>query len=109
MRLKMLPKDRRIPRKSFGDLMRFGQRSGSKNFSLSTVNSDKARLAVSVSKKVAKRAVVRNTVRRRVYSATRNLISRLPNKLFLIIAKPGADKIRGEALRAELAGLLLKR
>ena len=71
-------------------------------------DSETARLAVSVSKKVSKSAVVRNTVRRRTYAAARTLLPSLGKKLFLVIAKPGVEMVKGEALLSELAGLLKK-
>ena len=69
---------------------------------------DKARLAVSVSKKVSLKAVVRNKVRRRVYSATDDLIPHLSKRLFLLIAKPESKNIKGQNLKDELAELLKK-
>ncbi len=66
------------------------------------------RVAVSVSKKVSKSAVIRNKVRRRVYSAVRDLIPVLTNNFFLLIVKPGAEKIKGQNLKNELAKLLKK-
>jgi ribonuclease P protein component len=61
---------------------------------------------VSVSKKVAKSAVVRNAIRRRSYAALEPRLQSLPRGLYLLSAKPGADKLRGEALEAELSALL---
>ena len=67
--------------------------------------SKKACFAVSVSKKISKSSVVRNKIRRRVYSAIHHLIPNVKNNLYLLIAKPGADKIGGDGLKQELAGL----
>lgn len=67
-----------------------------------------AKVAVSVSKKVSKRAVVRNRIRRRTYSAIRKLLPNLSNNLFLLIAKPRAENVRGEKLKNELAELFKK-
>lgn len=66
-----------------------------------------AKVAVTTSKKVSKSAVTRNTVRRRVYSALRPIVSRIKPGLYLFITKKGADKLRGEKLSSEL-DLLLK-
>ncbi|MEX2014268.1 MAG: ribonuclease P protein component [Parcubacteria group bacterium] len=104
----MLPKKSRIPRKLFKPLLGSRQFFNSEHFSLRTAESGNARLSVSVSKKVSKKAVVRNRVRRRVYSAARELMPSLPSKLFLLAAKSGALKIKGESLKLELADLLKK-
>lgn len=68
----------------------------------------KALFGVSVSKKISKRAVVRNTVRRRAYAALRPLVPQIGAGVYLFSAKPGADKVKGAFLAAELAELLKK-
>ena len=104
----MLPRNRRIPRELFEVILKSGKKVDSKHFSLRTAPSKTPRLAVSVSKKISKKAVTRNRIRRRTYSAVRNILTTLPNKLFLLIARPGADKLKGEELKNELAELLSK-
>ncbi len=81
--------------------------SNSPHFSLRYTASPEGlvKIGVTVSKKVSKSAVVRNTVRRRAYSALAPFLSILPTKLYLVIAKPGAEAVRGEILRAELKKL----
>jgi len=102
----MLPKKRRISRQIFSKLPGTSFQKSSKHFSLRSTAAEEARVAVLVSKKVAKQATVRNKIRRRTYSATRTLVPHLSKKLFLIIAKKGAENIRGEKLKTELAELL---
>lgn len=104
----MLSKNKRIPRKLFQPLLESKKYLNSQNFSLRVVSADETRVAVSVSKKVSKKAVVRNKIRRRVYSAVLEFIPRLSKNLFLIIAKPGAEKIKGDTLKIELGELLKK-
>lgn len=67
------------------------------------------KMAVSVSKKVSKSAVTRNTLRRRTYAVIKGMIPSLHRGAYLLSAKPrlGAEKTRGEVLRKELS-LLLK-
>lgn len=103
----MLPKSRRIPRKLFKSLAS-GRYFNSEHFSLRVAPSKEVRIAVSVSKKISKKAVIRNKVRRRVYSMMYHLIPHLTNNLFLLVAKPGAEKIKGQNLKNELAELLKK-
>lgn len=65
-------------------------------------------MAVTVSKKVSKKASLRNRVRRRAYAAINTIIPTLPNKLFLLIAKPEAKNIKGTNLKKELSALFKK-
>ncbi len=64
-------------------------------------------MAVSVSKKVSKSAVDRNTLRRRTYSVLMSLLPKLNKGLYLIRAKPGAKGLHGEKLTNEITKLLL--
>lgn len=70
----MLPKNRRIEKKYFGKITKFGKRYNSDLFSLYKLPiSDKdtrvpSKFSFSVSKKVSKLAVDRNKLRRRGYS-----------------------------------------
>lgn len=104
----MLPRNKRISRKIFNEFTRLGARVDSEHFYLRTTNSDTTRIAVSVSKKISKQAVVRNKIRRRTYSAVRELLPHISKKLFLLTAKLGVEKISGEPLKKELAELFLK-
>ncbi|MDO8589891.1 MAG: ribonuclease P protein component [bacterium] len=66
------------------------------------------KVVISVSKKVSKKAVIRNRIRRRVRPIARTFISNLKPATYFIVAKPGAEKIKGRALEAELAELFKK-
>ncbi|MEX0932420.1 MAG: ribonuclease P protein component [Parcubacteria group bacterium] len=111
----MLSKQKRIPRKLFKQIIE--QSSGatsrprflhSKHFSVrfADFGGESARIAVSVSKKVSKSAVLRNRTRRRAYSSLRDSLPLLKAGLYLVSAKPGAEKLKGEALKLELEDLL---
>ena len=78
------------------------------HFSLRFSSTGEIKLIISVSKKVAKHAVVRNKVKRRVRAVFKNLAENLKPGTYLIIAKPGAEEIKGEVLRDELATLFKK-
>jgi ribonuclease P protein component len=102
----MLSKEKRIPRADFKQILLEKNFFNSQHFTLRTANSlNKARVSVSVSKKISKSAVVRNKVRRRVYSATNYFYRELKPNLYLIISKSGADKLKGENLNKELRTL----
>lgn len=104
----MLPKNRRISREIFKSFPGKKKFSESENFSLLySPNSTTARFGVSVSKKVSKKAVVRNKIRRRTYSELRDLISISKPGLYLFVAKPSAKDVKGEKLKNELKKLLV--
>lgn len=70
--------------------------------------SDRVKFVTSVSKKVSKKAVTRNLIRRRVRPILREFMTRLKPAEYFIVANPGAEKIKGKSLRDELAELLKK-
>jgi ribonuclease P protein component len=103
----MLPKNRRIPRELFKSILEKGRYSNSPHFSVKvSPEGEKARVAVSVSKKVAKRAVARNRARRRAYSALQELVPTIRPGLYLISTKSGAQDLKGDVLKDELRELL---
>lgn len=111
----MLPKQKRIPRKLFKQIIEQSRTASpvprfvhSKHFSLRFAESPRGetRVAVSVSKKVSKSAVLRNRTRRRAYSSLRHVLPALGAGMYLISAKPGAEKLKGEALKLELGSML---
>ena len=105
----MISKGKRLNRDLFKNLQGSRRFFHSEHFTLRTADSPAGtRVGVSVSKKVAKKAVMRNRIRRRAYSVIRDFLPNLPKSLFLIVAKPGAEMLKCEALRSELAELLKK-
>ncbi|MHB1330684.1 MAG: ribonuclease P protein component [Minisyncoccota bacterium] len=104
----MLRQKNRIPRADFTSIIESGKFYQSTHFILRvSLAKEGVKIAVSVSKKVAKSAVVRNTVRRRAYGVIGDLLPTLNTGLYLMSAKRGADKLKGEILRKEIL-LLLK-
>ena len=73
------------------------------SFYLRVTPSDSVKIIISVSKKVSKSAVIRNTVKRRLRPIIKKF-SLKPAK-YILIAKPGADKIMGKKLEGELRSL----
>ncbi len=105
----MLPKNRRIPRDILKNLTGPYKVFHTTHFSVRIVRGKdtRARFSVSVSKKVSKKAVARNKVRRRTYSAIGGSLLGIAPGLYLFSAKPGADKIKGDVLRSELESLVV--
>jgi len=105
----MLKKSQRLSRDHFKNLGRAPGFFHSEHFLLRATDSPLGpRVGISVSKKVAKAAHLRNRTRRRAYAAVADLIPSLSKKLYLIAAKPGALSLKGDELKRELAELLKK-
>lgn len=104
--LNMLPKSRRIPRELFRPLLESGKYFNTKHFVMRVAPSSDIRMAVSVSKKVSKKAVVRNKIRRRVYSVLNKIFSDIKPCLYMFIAKPNSSVIKGGELEDELKTLI---
>ncbi len=76
------------------------------HFSLRVSPAEKIGLIISVSKKTAKQAVVRNLIKRRVRAVWRSFAPQLKPGSYLIIARPGSEVVKGDALEQEFAKLL---
>ncbi|MEK7227514.1 MAG: ribonuclease P protein component [Patescibacteria group bacterium] len=73
-------------------------------FSLKVKPSSELKTIISVSKKVSKKAVIRNTVKRRVRAVLRDL--KLKPATYVFIAKPGAENLKGKTLESELIRII---
>lgn len=113
----MLPRKQRIPKAAAREVFMRGNTLSFPHFMLKVLPSEQkeSRFAVSVSKKVAPTAVLRNRTRRRVYSVLRNYVSRVKTGLNIaFVAKNGAQNLQGKVLIAEIesaftrAGLLVR-
>jgi len=102
----MLPKQKRISRPLFKEILLSKRYSNSPHFSLRVAQAASARAAVSVSKKISKKSVIRNRVRRRAYAAIQTIIGEMNPGLYLFVAKPGVEKIKGEELNKEILTLI---
>lgn len=110
----MLPKQARLPREVFGRYFTSGRRFQSQT--LTVIHTPEATLkgAVVVSKKVAKSAVTRNTIRRRLYAALRQVATEtgLVGVVIVVVKPPLATLPRSaqhEALRALLSQVVKAR
>lgn len=103
----MLPKSSRISRKEFPNLLTSKRFYHSPHFSLRVAHSTKPQIAVSVSKKIAKKATSRNSIRRRSYSVLNKILKNIKPSMLLFVAKNGAEDIRGEKLELEIKNILI--
>lgn len=103
----MLPKKKRLTTAEFSRFFRSGTRFHSPNLQLIYTPHDEFRGAVVVGKKVAKNAVDRNALRRRIYALlSQEYADDGLAGVFILIAKPSARTAATETLRAEVVTLV---
>lgn len=87
-----------------------GKRYHSPSLTITFVPGPAVKAAAVVGKKVAKQAVDRNRIRRRLYATLARSLgdttSPLPVGVYIMVAKPGALKVARLALQAEQSALL---
>ena len=100
----MLAAKDRLDSHAVEEVFKKGQRKNRANFSVVfLLGKEKQRFAVSVSKKIAKSAVTRNKIKRRIYSVLRGIKKDLPQVWVAIVPKTGILVISFEDLKKELA------
>ena len=96
----MLKRKQRVTSEVFSRVLKKGKTCHSDNFTLRFISGTSGRAAVIVSKKIAKTAVSRNTIKRKVRSA---LVPLIPNKslTILVYTKKGAAKLSVQKMGRE--------
>lgn len=84
----MLKKTDRLSRTEFGHFFKTGQRFHSPTFSILYTPHKELHASVVVSKKVAKRANLRNELRRRVYGQLYIKLKGIHTGVFIVLLKP---------------------
>lgn len=106
----MLPSDHRLSQKGdFDQIFKKGAAFRSKSLNLRYLKRKEGnfRVAIVVSAKVSKKAVVRNHLRRQISEAVR--LNKPKDSYDLVfIVKPGADKLKSADLRSEVVQILTK-
>lgn len=96
----MLPKAQRLTTKQFHDFFPTGRRFHSPVCTIVYTPHDTFRGAVVVGKKVHKRAVVRNTLRRRIYGQLyRQIGKKSKTGVFIVLTKPTANLVSRRELQ----------
>lgn len=109
----MFLKQHRLDRKSFTEYFKCGARSHNQLVTMvrspSPNDHSLFRVAVSVSKKVFKKAVDRNRLRRRLYAIMKRRHQEEPlSGIYILIAKPLSASATYEALEEAVTNLLKK-
>ncbi len=109
----MLLKSQRLTTELFGNIIEKGQSFHCPFLILRVIkvgnNKERSRFAVSVPKKVAKTAVLRNKIKRRVYSIVKSYEFKIKSDLHAIfIAKTGTEKLSFTDLKMEIEKIFVK-
>lgn len=108
----MLPRSQRISAEQFKAVMEKGRVNHSSIFllrSLTDKSFDHARVGAAVPVKIAKKAVVRNKTRRRMYAAIRAIYDRLRNDVNAVVfAKQAAIEAEKALLEKEMEQIFVK-
>lgn len=106
----MLPRSQRISKELFKDIIQKGDIFHSSFFIVKCLKShDKSRFSISVSKKIAKTAVQRNYIRRRIYSIIKDLPHPfISNKKIVLSLKNEILKAKDEKIKEEIASVFVK-
>lgn len=109
----MLKKTERLSKKEFSEYFKQGKRFQFPELTIIYTPASTLHASVVVSKKVAKQAVKRNLLRRRVYATLRQTMkSAEQTGVFIVVVKPGltafSRKSAGEVVRKNIASVLEK-
>lgn len=86
----MLPKTQRISTKRFGEIMASGRNINAGGFYFKTLNNDFLRFAVAIPKKVAKSAIKRHLLKRRIFNVVKENKDIFPIADYIIFANKEA-------------------
>lgn len=104
----MLPRTQRITTRLFTDIVQKGSAFHAPLFSIRVKKAqNKSRFGVSVPKKVTKTAVLRNKIRRRIYSSLIGM--KLQNHFEVVfVAKTGIEKLKQSEIKQEIEKIFVK-
>lgn len=104
----MLKKSHRVGRADFATFFKKGRRFHSEHATLVFSPFPTFHGSVVVSKKVAKRAVARNTLRRRVYAQLYGLTQKNQAGVFIVVLKPTFATLSRARARLEIDSLIVR-
>ena len=98
----MFKKSQRLSEREFGAYFKAGKRVHTPHFTFITAPAPSRKVAVVVSKKVAKHAVRRNALRRQVYAILRAALQDVAPEVLIVIVKPPVQTLPRKQLAAVL-------
>lgn len=105
----MLPRKERLSREAFNRFFSLGKRSHAHSFQLVYAPYETLHVSVVVSKKIAKTAVLRNKIRRRMYDIVRRYrTARGATGVHIFLMKPPSTGLPYSALKEEVEGHLTR-
>lgn len=102
----MLKKTERLSRTDFNTFFKKGRRHNTEHISVIFTPHPSFHASVVVGKKVHKHAVVRNTLRRRVYSQLYILKNQNRPGVYIVVLKPTFNTLTRKAARTHLGELI---
>ncbi|MAJ97501.1 hypothetical protein CL644_01260 [bacterium] len=102
----MFSKKHRATTAAVRNVVAYGKTRNTPHFSVRTLTNSPPLTAVVVSKKVSSKAVIRNTLKRRIWEAIRPLTFS-KNTTFVVYAKKGVKDLSISEIREELQRLLI--
>jgi ribonuclease P protein component len=102
----MLKKRERLSRREVEQVLNKGKRVRGTLFSISVIGAQEMKCAVVVSKRVAKQAVLRNKIRRRVYATLGTLQDSIGNTHVVVFCNPATSQADVSDIQKELTQLL---
>lgn len=105
----MFPKQNRLDRKDFSEILKKGRRIRGNSFSLIFANfgNGGAQIGIIITKKVTKTAVERNKLKRRIRNILIPELNNLPQGLKIIImVYPSQEKLLFNSIKTEVLGLI---
>jgi len=103
----MLPKKKRLSRQEFNRFFSVGKRFHSPSFQVVYAPYETFHASIVVPKKVARLAVGRNKVRRRMYAILRHcMVTEGYRGVFIFVTKPGIEKKSYALLKTEVETMM---
>lgn len=102
----MLKKKQRLSRSEFTNLLKRGKRLHGDHFSLLYTPAEETKCGLVVSKKIAKKAVERNKLRRKIYAVFGENLTVLPHLHCVLLTRPAITTLSHEELKREIETLI---
>lgn len=104
----MLPKSERLDTKRFNEIIASGKNISAGSFYFKALKSDKLRFAVVISKKVAKSAIKRHFIKRRVFNSIMKNKDQFPVSDYIVFANKDVLEMSKEQIEENIKNMAKK-